>query len=141
MEIRRLSVDDAAFAMVAARTFKGRMPDAECMEDFLADSKNVLLVAEEEGTPLGFLLAYRLPRWEQARPMMFLYEIEVLEPYRRQGIGRALMGEIKRRSRQMGCLKLFLITNASNATAMAMYESTGAHRSAGDDVLFTYDLD
>ncbi len=126
--------------MATAQSFKGRFPDADTMEDFLAAGQNILLVAEEEGTPLGLLLAYRLARWDQPRPMMFVYEIEVLEPYRRQGIGRALVAEIRRISRQAGCLKLFLITNASNTAAMALYASTGARRSADDDVLLSYDL-
>lgn len=140
MQIRRLTVEDTAFAMGAAHVFKGRFPESDDMEDFLASAQNILLIAEEEGMPLGFLLAYRLARWDQARPMMFVYEIEVLEPYRRQGIGRALIGEIQRISRQAGCLKLFLITNTSKEAAMALYAATGLRRSADDDVLLTYNL-
>jgi len=140
MQIRRLTVEDTAFAMGAAQVFKGRFPESDGMEEFLASSQNILLIAEEEGMPLGFLLAYRLTRWDQARPMMFVYEVEVLEAYQRQGIGRTLIGEIQRISRQAGCLKLFLITNASNEAAMALYTATGLRRSADDDVLLTYNL-
>ncbi|MBN1921487.1 MAG: GNAT family N-acetyltransferase [Anaerolineae bacterium] len=140
MQIQRLTVDDTAFAMGAAHLFKGQFPDPDVVVDFLSSAQNILLIAEEEGIPLGFLLAYRLNRWDQARPMMFVYEVEVREPYRRQGIGRALLGEIQRISRKAGYLKLFLMTNASNEAAMALYAATGARRTADDDVLLTYDL-
>ncbi len=140
MQLRRLTIEDTAFAMGAAHVFKGRFPESDVMEDFLASSQNILLIAEEEGMPLGFLLAYRLARWDQALPMMFVYEVEVLEMYRRRGIGRTLIREIQRISRQTGCIKLFLITNASNEAAMALYAATGWRYSADDDVLLTHDL-
>lgn len=138
MNIRRLTVEDTAYAMVAAQRFKGRFPDADSMDEFLASTQNVLLIAEEEGVPLGFLLAYRLARWDQARPMVFLYEIEVLEAHRRRGIGRALVTELLALGRREGCLKLFVITNAANEAAMALYQAMGAQRLANDDVLLTF---
>lgn len=138
MNIRRLTVTDTAYAIAAVQRFKGRFPDADSMEAFLSGAENVLLVAEEENAPLGFLLAYRLARWDQARPMLFLYEIEVLEAHRRRGIGRALVAELQAIGRREGCLKLFVITNAANEAAMALYQATGAQRLSHDDVLFTF---
>ncbi len=138
MHIRRLTLGDEAFALHAAHTFKGRYPDLAHAEDFLADPHNVLLVATEEETPVGFALAYRLERWERTQPMMFLYEIEVLATHQRRGIGGALMEALLAECRQAHCYKLFLLTNASNTAALAFYAASGGQRPNSDDVLICY---
>ncbi|MFD6177485.1 MULTISPECIES: GNAT family N-acetyltransferase [unclassified Isoptericola] len=55
----------------------------------------------------------------------FLYDIEVLEPRRGQGFGRALLTATEDAAREAGATALELNVHGRNATAMALYDSSG----------------
>jgi ribosomal protein S18 acetylase RimI-like enzyme len=55
--------------------------------------------------------------------MFFVYELAVGEGYRRQGIGRRLMQELL-----FGQEEAFVLTEAENEAAMALYASLGGTR-------------
>jgi [ribosomal protein S18]-alanine N-acetyltransferase len=57
---------------------------------------------------------------------MFLYELAVDEPARRQGIGRALVEALARLARERGCYGMFVLTDDDNVAALATYRSAGA---------------
>jgi ribosomal protein S18 acetylase RimI-like enzyme len=49
---------------------------------------------------------------------------------RGRGLGRALLDAAIRSAREAGCLRITLLTDATNATAMRFYGATGFTRSA-----------
>jgi ribosomal protein S18 acetylase RimI-like enzyme len=53
-------------------------------------------------------------------------------------VGRSLIAESLRLARECGAGKTWVVTNASNAAAMKLYQATGAVRTASDDVVFVY---
>jgi ribosomal protein S18 acetylase RimI-like enzyme len=55
----------------------------------------------------------------------FLYDIEVDEPYRGQGYGRALLAAAEEAARSRGLSALELNVFGGNAAAIALYESAG----------------
>ena len=65
-----------------------------------------------------------------ARPdgtsMLYLHNLEVAEPCRRQGIGRGLLRSFMEAGVQLGADKMFLITGEGNVAARRLYESMGA---------------
>src|SRR5262249_55481827 len=81
----------------------------------LAGADKVLVGAEEEGQPVGFLVAYVLDRVDGDRRMVCLYEIEVAEGYRRRGIGAALVDALRALCRGRGVTKIWVIASRSNA--------------------------
>jgi aminoglycoside 3-N-acetyltransferase I len=70
-------------------------PAPDYLVEFLSRPDNVLIVANDGGVPVGFLLAYPLDRADRDQQMMFLYEVGVAEPYRRRGIGTQMITELK----------------------------------------------
>ena len=56
---------------------------------------------------------------------MFLYELAVDEPFRRRGIGRALVEHLAALAREAGCYGMWVITDDDNEAARATYEGTG----------------
>ena len=56
---------------------------------------------------------------------MFLYELAVDEPFRRRGIGRALVERLAALAREAGCYGMWVITDDDNAAARATYEGSG----------------
>ena len=69
---------------------------------------------------------------------MLLYEIEVAEPFRRRGIGAALIERTKQWARDVDADELWVLTYASNAPAMALYASTGGEEDEPGTRMFTY---
>ncbi len=108
------------------------------MRQFLEQPSHYWIAAERDSRPLGFLLAYALPRIDQDRARLFLHEIEVLPEFRRQGIGSAMINFIRDILRREQMLSAFVLANRSNPNAIVFYESTGAVAPTGDDLLLVY---
>jgi ribosomal protein S18 acetylase RimI-like enzyme len=89
----------------------------------LADDRTIFLAAFDGERPVGFAFGYVLPRRHGAESILFVYEIEVDEAYRRQGIGSRLMRELL-----AGHEDAFVLTEPDNDAANALYESVGGTR-------------
>lgn len=141
--VRRLGVDDAALAANALRSLKGPAPSEFSggghVRPLLSHTENILLVAEEDGAPVGYLVAYALDRVDRPRKMVCLYEIEVTPARRRRGIGRAMVEELIALCRRENVMKVWVVASRGNAAAMRLYASTGARAAAPDDVVFVYE--
>ena len=77
---------------------------------------NVVLIADEDGAPAGFVLA-----WPEDRAG-FVSDLYVRPEFRQRGIARALLGEAAGR---LGKEFVTLTTTARNAPARAYYASLG----------------
>ncbi len=66
---------------------------------------------------------------------MFLYELGVDEPARRQGVGRALVEALAELARERGCYGMWTGTESINEAALATYRSAGATSSEGTLIL------
>jgi ribosomal protein S18 acetylase RimI-like enzyme len=139
IRIRRLQSDDAELAVSAVGALKRSRIGLEDARLFLADRKHYLLVADDVGAPVGFLLGYRLNRLDRQGAKLFIYELEVARQYRRRGIGTALVVRINAIARRERMSSTFVLTNRSNSAAVQFFESTGARLATGDDLLFVYE--
>jgi GNAT superfamily N-acetyltransferase len=99
---REVAVDAALAAQLDAVFDGGGAWNAEQGRRFLADPDALLLVARWDGEECGFLTAYRLQRFDRRRSEVVLFEIGAEEPFRRRGIGRALVEEAKRWAAEVG---------------------------------------
>ena len=138
--IMRLTTDEWEKAQASITLFWDTAPSQETIVKFLSNSQNILLSAELDNSLVGQLIGYILDRWDKDEPMLFLYSIDVVETYQRQGVGTALIETAKKLGRTQSCSEAFVFTNASNVAAMQLYQSTGGKRSNPDDVvMFDYD--
>jgi ribosomal protein S18 acetylase RimI-like enzyme len=142
-QVRRLGPNDFYLAAEAIRTVKTLRPDfavsGDYLKRFLSRSENILIVAAQDGAPIGFLLAYMLDRADRDQKMVCLYEIGVSEAYRQRGFGRVMVEALKTICQQENVMKTWVITNRSNLAAVRLYESTGAASGLSDDELvFVY---
>lgn len=96
-----------------------RSDEPEEIQKKLARDPDLFLVAESEGRIIGSVIG----GFDGRRGMM--YHLAVADPYRRQGIGDALMVELERRLRDKGCLKYYLLVTKDNETAIRFYETHG----------------
>ncbi len=145
IEIRRLGRDDGELALETISKLKaadwedqGGKPKsltANYLARFLRYDDHFLIVAIENAEPVGYLLAYELSRVDRDQNMMLFYEIGVADNERRQGVGAALIDEIKSICRERDIMKMWVQTNESNEVAMRLYQSAGGERVEEDDLV------
>jgi ribosomal protein S18 acetylase RimI-like enzyme len=115
--VRRLVVgDEAVIALLAER---------EPQTALLADERTLFVVAFDEETPVGFAFGYVLPRRHGDAEMLFVYEVDVDEGYRRQGTATRLLRELERLARERGVREAFVLADADNDPAAGLYASVG----------------
>ena len=106
----------------------------------LGDERTIFLVSfDEEGAPMGFVFGYELPRRHGDPSILFVYELEVDAAWRRRGIASRLLRELAQIAHARGIETGFVLTSASNAAAMRLYESIGGTRPNDDDVMWDFE--
>lgn len=81
------------------------------------------VVDPECGERLGWVWFRQLQR--ASGPVVFVYQIEISEPHRGRGLGRAVMLEVERRALCGGAAAVELNVFAGNTVARALYRSLG----------------
>jgi ribosomal protein S18 acetylase RimI-like enzyme len=123
MDIRVLRPGDDGLVAAASHLFDGPAR-ADATARFLDEDGHHLLVAYEDEQPVGFVTGVEVTHPDKGTEM-FLYELAVDEPFRRRGIGRALVERLAARARTAGCYGMWVVTDEDNEAARATYEGTG----------------
>lgn len=84
--------------------------------------KGIFLVAEQDGAAVGYVGC------QTVLDEGYITNVAVSPACRRQGIGRALVGALASHARGQGLTFVTLEARASNAPAIALYESAGFRR-------------
>jgi GNAT superfamily N-acetyltransferase len=122
VEIRELGPGDEELLDHAVHTF--READAAAPDLFLEDPRSHAFVAVNDDDLVGWCFGYELFRPE-GRWMMLLYQIDVVEVHRREGVGRQLLDAFVELARSKGHQKMWLLTDAGNEAARRLYEGAG----------------
>jgi ribosomal protein S18 acetylase RimI-like enzyme len=97
---------------------------AHLLPDGVATKRHHLLAAEHGGEVVGYL--WLGERWASPDgPVGWVYDVEVLEPFRRRGHGRALMRLAEEEVRRLGLAAIGLNVFAGNTGAIALYADLG----------------
>lgn len=133
MDIRLLQPgDEDLLARAVAMIEEAELTPARAAEH-LADPALVACVAVEAGQPIGFIYGYALKRFEHTD--LLLYSVDVDEPHRRRGVGRAMLQRLKALCGERGWAGMWVLTNQNNTAALRLYESAGGVRPPPDDVV------
>jgi ribosomal protein S18 acetylase RimI-like enzyme len=117
---------------------EGKVWDSEQGKRFIENDDNALFIAFFEGKVSGFLTAHRLQRFDKRKAEVLIYEIGVHPNYRRRGIGKALIEEVKKWAKEVGADNAWVLTGKDNEAAMAMYKSAGGIEEAPGTIMWTY---
>ena len=92
----------------------------------LLDTENyVILVAELNGTLVGFIDYYVLPSiWEKWNEAIINY-LFVHKDYQGKGVGSKLLKEVTKRTDEMGIVELHVGTEMDNKRAIHLYKRHG----------------
>ncbi|AOR34194.1 GNAT family N-acetyltransferase [Streptomyces fodineus] len=108
----------------------------EWAERFLTTAGHHLLLAyaQDADVPVGFVSGVETVHPDKGTEM-FLYELAVDEPYRRRGIGRALVERLAALARERDCHGMWVGVDAGNDVALAAYRSAGGKDDAACRVM------
>lgn len=122
--IRR--IDDVDDVLGASDLFDQPVDPAHARR-FLDAPGHVLFLAYDAEVPVGFVSGVETAHPDKG-PEMFLDELAVAPPYRRQGIGRALVVALRDLAVVRGCIAMWVLADHDNEAARATYESAGSER-------------
>ena len=132
-----LATHNATFGAMDEREELVPLTEAETVA-FLADDRTATFVAFSGDEPAGFCYTNELYRRHTALRHLCVYELGVSERHRNQGVGQALLDAVGDHARSQGISRGFVIANASNTAACALYEAEGGRRTADDDHIFAF---
>jgi aminoglycoside 3-N-acetyltransferase I len=118
-----------AFGEIEAYT--ARQPSRGYLERLLEGDTFIALAAVRGGEVVGGLAAYELKKFEQERSEIYLYDLAVAAPHRRQGIATALILGLRKVAAARGAYVVFVQADRGDEAAIALYTKLGTR----EDVL------
>lgn len=106
-------------------TYTAAQPSTAYLARLLASDTFIAVAALNGDEVVGGLAAYVLPKFEQERSEVYLYDLAVAEPHRRQGVATALVCELQRAAVERGAYVIFVQADHGDAPAIALYDKLG----------------
>ncbi len=127
----RLLMEVFAETFADAPSYRHQKPGDAYVRKLLQSLQFVCLVAECRGEIAGGLAAYELIKFEQERSEMYIYDLAVVERFRRQGVATQLIQTLKPIAAGQGAAVMFVQADHGDDPAIALYTKLGAR----EDVL------
>jgi ribosomal protein S18 acetylase RimI-like enzyme len=106
-------------------SYRSDEPAAAYLERLLASDTFIALAAVDDGEVVGGLAAYVLPKFEQQRSEIYIYDLAVAETHRRQGIATSMIEELRRIGASRGAYVIFVQADYGDDAAIALYTKLG----------------
>lgn len=115
-----------AEAFQDADTYLGEPPGEAYCREVLGKEHVIVLVALKNESVMGGLVAYELDKIERARREIYLYDLAVAEPHRKQGIATRLIEQLRAIAVQRGAWVVFVQADYGDDPAISLYGKLGA---------------
>ena len=133
--IKALGVSDKALmdelltvfgdAFNESETYGAARPGEAYMKRLLGSDTFIALVACKKDAVVAGLAAYVLPKFEQERSEIYIYDLAVEEAHRHEGIATALIERLKAMAVQWGAYVIFVQADLNDTPAIALYSKLG----------------
>jgi len=104
---------------------RAKRPGEDYLRNLLAKEHVITLVALADGAVVGGLVAYELPKFEQARSEIYIYDLAVAEAHRRRGVATALIRHLQEIASGRGAWVIFVQADCGDDPAIALYTKLG----------------
>ncbi len=132
-----LSSDDLHLLLNAADNVFDNPVDESLAREFLADPRHHIVVALVDGTVIGFASAVHYIHPDKP-PELWINEVGVAASHQGKGIGKAIMNEMLKLGKGLGCVNAWVLTDKNNAAANGLYESVGGSFSEEETVMYEF---
>lgn len=114
--------------------------DIGYLKSFIDNENSYAFIAKEVEKIIGFAYGYALLR-PDGRTMFYVHSIGILSDYQNKGYGTGLLSFIKDYSKNIGCSKMFIITDKGNSRACHVYEKVGGMNDIENEIVYVYDYE
>jgi aminoglycoside 6'-N-acetyltransferase I len=114
--------------------------DRDCTAAFLADPHLHIAVAIEDEQVVGFASAVDYIHPDKPRAM-WINEVAVAPGRRNAGIGAGVLRALLAKAQAIGCAEAWVLTDAGNGPAVALYESAGGQEERPGQRMYAFALD
>ena len=129
-----LAMFGEAFGEIA--TYSHAQPDDTYLRELLSGGSFIAIAALSSQKVVGGLAAYMLPKFEQARTEIYIYDLAVEAAHRRNGMATAMIDELKKVARAKGAYVIYVQADFGDDAAISLYTKLGIK----EDVLH-FDID
>lgn len=112
-------------------TYTSAQPGTAYLRKLLGGDQFIALVALNGDIVIGGLVAYELPKFEQPRSEIYIYDLAVASRHRRKGVATALINELRAIAAARGAYVIFVQADPPDVPAVALYTKLGSR----EDVL------
>ncbi len=145
--IRRLRKGDekrwlaAVQELISAEDREGELISESELSKALEDSRCYLYLAFIDSSIVGLANAFRFPNVEAGGEMVYLYDIEVAQSFRKKGIGSALIKQLMNDCKEDDVDFIWAGTERKNLAARKTFEATAATLEGDAYVEYEWDLE
>lgn len=125
LEFMRQLLDVYAEAFYDHVSYQSKPPGDSYLTSLLKKDSFITIVALSKDRVVGGLSAYVLEKFEQERSEVYIYDLAVLEKFRRQGIATELIIQLKLIVKSLGAWVIFVQADKVDEPAIKLYESLG----------------
>lgn len=124
-------LDCFAYAFDEHETYTQKRPDKAYITELLGSDSFIALVALAQNQVVGALAAYVLPKFEQQRSEVYIYDLAVCAEHRRRGIATALIENLKPIAVEKNAWVIYVQADYGDEPAVQLYTKLGVR----EDVL------
>jgi aminoglycoside 3-N-acetyltransferase I len=106
--------------------YASALPSDDWLRAQLANPNSIALAAVEDGAVVGGLTGYILPKFEQERSEIYIYDLAVRQSHWRHGIATALIAYLQDMARDVRAWVIYVQADYGDDPAIALYTKLGA---------------
>lgn len=137
--LKTLSVSDLPLLLNAADDVFDNPVDETFAREFLADPRHHIVVALDDGIVIGFASAVHYIHPDKP-PELWINEVGVAASHQGKGIGKAIMNEMLKLGKGLGCVNAWVLTDKNNTAANGLYKSVGGKFSEEETVMYEFGI-
>ena len=136
--VKTLSSEDLPLLSNVAPDVFDNPIDERLAKEFLSDPRHHIVVAVEDGMVIGFASAIHYIHPDKPEEL-WIDEVGVSPAHQRKGAAKAILIELLRLGKRLGCRSAWVLTDKSNMAAKRLYSSVGGRVDPGDTVMYEFD--
>ena len=106
-------------------TYTASQPDDGYLRRLLESDTFVAVSALSATDVVGGLTGYVLPKFEQARSELYIYDLAVAHAYRRRGVASAMIERLRALAATRGIYVIYVQADGGDAPAISLYTKFG----------------
>jgi aminoglycoside 3-N-acetyltransferase I len=112
-------------AFAESDTYTANQPDDDYRGGLLASNTFIAIAMHDGSEVVGGLAAYVLPKFEQARSEIYIYDLAVAESHRRRGIATVMIEHLKSLAQAHRAWVIFVQADHGDEPAIELYTRLG----------------